>query len=135
MSVFFFSFCRKPSFDGNGLDGPSPTPMIPKWPLKPGVLVHVNNTHSLNARRIQNAAQNSINANTNHSNNQITQNQFYTATEKRGATKRGESTLKSIGNESQRSRAQRIKKMFFTEQLKYKTDTLPGVFHGKSGGR
>lgn len=91
----------------------------------------------LNARRTmtaQNNQNNNINNTTNTTNNNHqNQNQYYTAAEKRG-TKRGE-ILKNIGNESQRSRTQRIKQMFFAEQLKYKTDTLPGVFHGKSGGK
>lgn len=115
------------SFDGNNIDGAVPAAVIPKWPLKPGVLVHVNNNHSLNARRLQNASNNNVNAAGNQ-----TQNQFYGAVEKR--SKRGE-TLNHIGIESQRSRAHRIKRMLFTEQLKYKNDTLPGVFHGKSGGK
>ncbi len=112
------------------MDGPPPAPVIPKWPLKPGVLVHVNNNHSLNARRLQNAA------NINLSTDAVQpQNQFYAMTEK--CSKRGE-TLGSptvVGNQSQRSRARRIKRMFFTEQFRYKSDTLPGVFHGKSGGK
>lgn len=110
------------------MDGAVPAAAIPKWPLKPGVLVHVNNNHSLNARRLQNASNNNVNVDGNQ-----TQNQFYEAIEKR--PKRGEETLNRIGIESQRSRVQRIKRMFFTEQLKYINDTAPGVFYGKSGGK
>lgn len=124
LNICEIKFC---SFDENNIDGPPAAPVIPKWPLKPGVLVHVNNNHSLSARRLQNSS----NVNSNSSNMQ-SQSQFYSATEKR--PKRGE-ILKNIGNESQRSRAQRIKQMFFTEQHRFKTDTLPGVFHGKSGGK
>jgi len=121
------------------LDSSTPTTVLPKWPLKPGVLVHVNNNHSLNAARLQNAS-NHINYN-NSDGNQTQNHQYYMATEKR--CKRGEipspisaaAVVKSVGNESQRSRAQRFKQIFFAEQLKYKTDTLPGVFHGKSGGK
>lgn len=60
------------------MDGAVPAAAIPKWPLKPGVLVHVNNNHSLNARRLQNASNNNVNVDGNQ-----TQNQFYEAIEKR----------------------------------------------------
>lgn len=97
--------------------------------------MHVNNNHSLSARRLQNTS----NLNVNPANGGVdsqSQNQFYSVSEKR--FKRGETRLKANAtcNESQRSRVHRIKRMFFTEQLKFKTDNaLPGVFHGKSGGK
>ncbi|XP_065226929.1 hemicentin-2 isoform X2 [Planococcus citri] len=93
------------NLDANNItDGTTPAPMMPKWPLKPGVLVHVNNNHMLNARRTMttqpNNQQNNINnaTNANNNNNHHHQNQYYTATEKR--TKRGSNDLSNKNKNS-----------------------------------
>ncbi|XP_075211629.1 neuromusculin isoform X3 [Lycorma delicatula] len=104
-----------------GNSAPPASSTTPKWPLRPGVLVHVNTSHSLSVSRL---TQNST------SNN----NQQRSLPHSHRRQQRRAISLANLSNESQHTRANRIRQMFTPEQrTKYRSDTLPGVFHGKSG--
>ncbi|XP_039278812.1 uncharacterized protein LOC111055569 [Nilaparvata lugens] len=114
--------------EGNSGPVASPTPVAvtatPKWPLRPGVLVHVNTSHSLS--RLSQAASPTAARSTNQN--------TPAARSTNQRQERRAISLANIANENQHSRANRIRHMFTPEQrIKYRSDTLPGVFHGKSG--
>uniref|UniRef100_A0A1B6CDB2 Uncharacterized protein n=1 Tax=Clastoptera arizonana TaxID=38151 RepID=A0A1B6CDB2_9HEMI len=95
----------------------SPVPVVasPKWPLRPGVLVHVNTSHSLSLGRLGTEAHKSPQRPLTH------------------RRQRRANSLANISNESQRSRAKRIRQMFSGElRAKYRCDAMPGVYHGNS---
>lgn len=118
----------------------APTPsavVVPKWPLKPGVLVHVNGAHSLS--QIRGAASSSSlsklprTSTPNTSGNQVvmrsrTNKKLWNIQRRRALSL---SSLAQADDTSQRSRANRIRKMFSDD----KSDSLPsGFYTGKSGG-
>lgn len=97
--------------DGSPEGTVSPEPAAtPKWPLRPGVLVHVNTNHSLSLGRLGLGA------------------------DPQGSSDRRATSLTSVIAESQHTRAQRIRNMF-SDQRKFSCSTMPGVYHGKSGGK
>ncbi|XP_046675859.1 hemicentin-2-like isoform X6 [Homalodisca vitripennis] len=86
----------------------APVPQVtPKWPLRPGVLVHVNTNHSLSLGRLPPA-------------------------EPTDRKQRRSTSLASMITENQHSRAHRIRNMF-SDHRKFDNDTIPGIYHGKSG--
>ncbi|CAB0012723.1 unnamed protein product [Nesidiocoris tenuis] len=87
--------------NNNNVPGGTSTPMTAaKWPMRPGVLVHVNTNHSL-------LSTGGV------------------------ATPNGGNADSRSPNETQASRASRIRAMFGPDQ----SGSLPGVFHSKSGAR
>lgn len=121
---------------------------IHKWPLRPGVLVHVNGTHSLNVDRgvpqqQYNAAVSSstpINTPT-RSNSSVAKHNMCQKDRIKTAAKRLKrrqiTSMSSLeaDDTNQHSRANRIRQMFSNDANKYHCETLPGVVHGKSGGK
>lgn len=115
---------------------------VHKWPLRPGVLVHVNGSHSLNLGRLDSAGADSNVQN--HSNlpyacSTMPKNSSASKKKKcaRKLKQRRASSLSNLRPDetNQLSRANRIRQMFLNDGLRYHGDTLPGVFHGKSGGK
>ncbi|XP_054282603.1 hemicentin-1-like isoform X4 [Macrosteles quadrilineatus] len=92
----------------DGTTSPVPPVTPPKWPLRPGVLVHVNTNHSLSLGRLPAGGG-----------------------EDRERQRRTTS-LASVVSENQHTRAQRIKNMFSDHRNKL-SDTMPGIYHGESG--
>lgn len=120
---------------------------IHKWPLRPGVLVHVNGTHSLSVGRLpQQQCSGAVNSSTPKStptrpNISVPKHNMC----KKDRIKRAAKRLKrrraaSVANlqpddTNQHSRANRIRQMFLNDANKYQCETLPGIIHGKSGGK
>lgn len=120
---------------------------VHKWPLRPGVLVHVNGAHSLSVGRLpQQQYDGTISTST--PNNTPTRLKSSVPIHKvcrKDHIKKAAKRLKkrhatSISNlqpddTNQHSRANRIRQMFSSDASKYHPETLPGVIHGKSGGK
>jgi hypothetical protein len=120
---------------------------IHKWPLRPGVLVHVNGTHSLSVGRLpQQQYDGAINTSTpkntpTRPNTSVPKHNMCRKDRIKKAAKRLKKRhATSISNlqpddTNQHSRANRIRQMFSSDASKYHPETLPGVIHGKSGGK
>lgn len=118
----------------------SPPPQtLPKWPLKPGVLVHVNNARLSQGLGISMASSLSSLPKTSTPNSRPSavgigptrsrSNKKLWNLQRRRAISLG--SLAQADDTSQRSRANRIRKMFSHERL----DSLPtGFYQGKTGG-
>ncbi|GLG96061.1 Protein turtle [Gryllus bimaculatus] len=124
--------------DGDSNLSPAQTQPRPvhKWPLRPGVLVHVNGAHSLNLGRCEPAVPSSSqNVTQNHTTNTISGNRGRAKLTARKAKQRRAASLISEGTDdtNQHSRANKIRQMFINDSSKYRCETMPGVFHGKSG--
>ncbi|XP_049814950.1 hemicentin-1 isoform X1 [Schistocerca nitens] len=133
--------------DGNASVTPSQNPARPvhKWPLRPGVLVHVNGSHSLNFGRLHQtthdsaASSNTPNYNLPYSSNTMPKNLAARKERTKKCTRklkqRRAVSLSSLRHDdtNQHSRANKIRQMFVNDGTKYHCDTLPGIFHGKSG--
>lgn len=113
------------------------TTMTPKWPLKPGVLVHANGARftqglamSLSSLPKANAAGGTpVGSQTTGSGKSRAEGRKIWNLQRRRAVSLGSLALPD--DTSQRSRVIRIRKMFSPER----PDSLPnGVSHGKSGG-
>ncbi|XP_021920979.1 uncharacterized protein LOC110830403 [Zootermopsis nevadensis] len=118
---------------------------VHKWPLRPGVLVHVNGAHSLSVGRLpQQQYDGTISTST--PNNTPTRLKSSVPIHKvcrKDHIKKAAKRLKkrhatSISNlqpddTNQHSRANRIRQMFSSDASKYHPETLSGVIHGKSG--
>jgi hypothetical protein len=120
---------------------------IHKWPLRPGVLVHVNGTHSLSVGRFpQQQYSGAVSSSTPKStptrpNTSVPKH----AMRKKDRIKTAAKRLKrrqgaSVANlqpddTNQHSRANRIRQMFSSDPNKYHSETLPGIMYGKSGGK
>lgn len=113
-------------------------PPQPKWPLKPGVLVHVNNARFSQGLGLSMASSLSSLPKTSTPNKpnvgssnptRSRSNKKLWNVQRRRAISLG--SLAQADDTSQRSRANRIRKMFSHERL----DSLPtGFYQGKSGG-
>lgn len=120
---------------------------IHKWPLRPGVLVHVNGTHSLSAGRLpQQQYSRDVNSSTPKStptrpNTSVPKHKMCKKDRIKTAAKRLKRRhATSITNlqpddTNQHSRANKIRQMFSNDTNKYHCETLPGIIHGKSGGK
>lgn len=110
MEMYFFNK-KKPRPDGQSPDTTSQS----KWPLKPGVLVHVNRMHNLNKSHLS----------------QLSLNTTTEGKQTRILPKPGR-RLRSLGNgKSNRSRIFRLKEFFGFGH----PDALPiGVYQGANGG-
>ena len=116
---------------------------VHKWPLRPGVLVHVNGTHSLSLGRLPQHG--TITTSTpRHTptrlNNTVPKNMGRKDRIKTAAKRLKRRRAASLANlqpddTNQHSRAHRIRQMFSNDSNKYHCETMPGVFHGKSGGK
>lgn len=120
---------------------------IHKWPLRPGVLVHVNGTHSLSAGRLpQQQYSGPVNSSTpkntpTRPNTLVPKHKMCKKDRIKAAAKRLKRRhATSVANlqpddTNQHSRANRIRQMFSNDASKYQCETLPGIIHGKSGGK
>ncbi|XP_034251543.1 hemicentin-1 isoform X2 [Thrips palmi] len=120
-----------------------------KWPLKPGVMVHVNGAHSLSLSRLPDHLAN--NNNTSSVNNNCSSTPALNpAPPKKQKRRRRAGSLTTLQAQqappsmpdetNQHSRANRIRQMFSNcdqngrnSYSSKRGDTLPGVFHSKSG--
>lgn len=120
---------------------------IHKWPLRPGVLVHVNGTHSLGVGRPP-LQQYDGAINTSTPKNTTTRpicsvsklNMGRKDCIKTAAKRLKRRHATSISNLqpddiNQHSRATRIRQMFSNDANKYHCENLPGVIRSKSGGK
>lgn len=120
---------------------------IHKWPLRPGVLVHVNGTHSLSVGRppLQ-QYDGAINTSTPKNTatrptcsisklNMGRKDRIKTAAKK--LKRRHATSISNLQPDdiNQHSRATRIRQMFSNDGNKYHCENLPGVIHSKSGGK
>lgn len=113
-----------------------PPPMVPKWPLKPGVLVHMNGARPSQGlgtsmpANLSGLPQTSTPIKTTPSNlSRSKSSKKAWNVQRRRALSLG--SLAQEDDTSQRSRANRIRKMFSHDR----SDSLPsGFYHGKSGG-
>lgn len=143
------------SFNGNNSSQLSAADRsLPKWPLKPGVLVHVNTTHSLSAMRAG-AIQISENGNADLNNKNASRLLVDVRNNARISYNTGDfiNQTNAVNNLSPRATTtnqqqqkhrhnemlnNNISKRSFCNdtdiKVKYKADNLEGVFHGKSGG-
>jgi hypothetical protein len=120
---------------------------VHKWPLRPGVLVHVNGTHSLSVGRLpqqqyDGAVSTSTPKNTPTKSNSLVPKHNMCRKDRikkaaRRLKKRHGTSVSSLqpDDTNQHSRASRILQMFSSDANKYHPETLPGVIHGKSGGK
>jgi hypothetical protein len=120
---------------------------IHKWPLRPGVLVHVKGTHSLSVGRppqqqYDGAISTSTPKNTpTRPTNSVSKYNMGRKDRIKTAAKRLKRRhATSISNlqpddTNQHSRATRIRQMFSSDANKYHCESLPGVIHSKSGGK
>lgn len=120
---------------------------IHKWPLRPGVLVHVNGTHSLSVGRLpqqhyDGAVITSSPKNTpTRPNSSVPKRNMCRKDHIKKAAKRLKKRCATSISDlqpddtNQHSRANRILQMFSSDASKYHPETLPGVIHGKSGGK
>ena len=113
------------------------TPTQHKWPLRPGVHVHVNGAHSLSTSRLPPPPKNL---------NKINNDGTSSSRRQRRATSLGH--IPGAEEINQHARANRIRQMFSTtsspmqrERLRgaedgmpYRCETLPGVIRARSGG-
>lgn len=126
--LFFYD-----SPEGNSASPPvlqtAVTTSTPKWPLKPGVLVHMKGarlqgTNSMGALQTSTPMQ-GANPVRGRSNRRV-----WVLQRRRALSL---NSLAQADDSSQRSRAHRIRKMFSSSDTR--NDALPnGVFHGASGG-
>lgn len=120
---------------------------IHKWPLRPGVLVHVKGTHSLSVGRppqqqYDGAISTSTPKNTPtrpanliSKHNMGRKDHIKTAAKK--LKRRHATSISSLQSDdtNQHSRATRIRQMFSNDANKYHCENLPGVIHNKPGGK
>ncbi|XP_018907387.2 uncharacterized protein nrm isoform X2 [Bemisia tabaci] len=112
-----------------GNSAPPPILVSPKWPLRPGVLVHTKAPHSLSVGRLPSASSLALNSSANSRNSVQApepNNNGRPGLEKQRRRQTRASSLADLSGENQHSRANRIKHMF-------NTDTFPGVFQNASG--
>ncbi|KAJ8884311.1 hypothetical protein PR048_016168 [Dryococelus australis] len=114
-----------PEGDASSQPGQAPPQPAHKWPLRPGVLVHVNGTHSLSLRGLPQPSGEGMP----HSSTPThrTTGRRGKKMKRRRAVSMG--TLASPDETNQHSRANRIRQMFSND---YRGDTLPGIIHSKS---
>nr|CAD7590846.1 unnamed protein product [Timema genevievae] len=117
---------------GHPPDQPPVRP-VHKWPLRPGVLVHVNGAHSLSLGRLPQTSGSLVTSTPKHrpNNNHHTTGRTRDRVGKKAKRRRAVSVgaLATTDEINQHSRANRIRQMFTSD---YRCDTLPGVIHSKS---
>nr|CAD7392442.1 unnamed protein product [Timema cristinae] len=117
---------------GHPPDQPPVRP-VHKWPLRPGVLVHVNGAHSLSLGRLPQTSGSLVTSTPKHrpNNNHHTTGRTRDRVGKKAKRRRAVSVgaLATTDEINQHSRANRIRQMFTSDN---RCDTLPGVIHSKS---
>ncbi|XP_069698096.1 hemicentin-2 isoform X4 [Periplaneta americana] len=118
---------------------------VHKWPLRPGVLVHVNGTHSLSVGRLpQQQHDGALSTSTpkhtpTRPNSSIPKcsagrkDRIKTAAKRLKRRRAANLANLQPDDTNQHSRANKIRQMFSNDTNKYHCETLPGVIHGKSG--